>query len=292
MPLLAGGWPSRPVDWLIAEPALAYHFERPGNSLDTLTHTANLLGYTLYPIDVPGMRRESEVSAEHSEPTSTFASFLEEQDLHATLERLAESTGGKAMLNSNRESALESVTTDTRSYYWLGFTPDRRFDERQHEVRVEVKRPGLRLRHREGFQDFSRQREVTMAVESALLFGSDATPRSLPLQLGTPRRAGIGKVQIPLDLSIPVDLVTFLPTSQGWSTQLELRVAVLDEHGDTSEVPVVPVSMSMAKQPEPGTFVPFSTSLLLRKQHHEVLVSLYDPATGSMLSSRLEVDPK
>jgi len=292
MLLLSGGWPTHPVDWLVTEPALAYRYERPDSALETLVHTANLLGYTLYPIDVPGMRRDSGVSAEHSEPVSSFALFLQEQDIHSTLEQLARPTGGKALINSSREAAFETVTTDTRSYYWLGFTPDRQFDERQHAVRIEVKRPGLRLRHREGFQDFSRQREVTMAVESALLFGSEATPGSLTLQLGTARRAGIGKVEVPLEIAIPVDAVTFLPTSQGWSTQLELRVAVLGDHGETADVPVVPLSMSLAEQPKPGTFLPYSTSILLRRQHHELLVSLYDPATGAMLSSRLEVDPR
>jgi VWFA-related protein len=292
MLLLSGGWPSQPVGWLSASPSLADLLERADASLETVIHTANLLGYTLYPVDVPGMSRDFTGSAEHAQPPPSLPIFLREQDLHYTLDRLADATGGQALLNSRRETALEDVTTDTRSYYWLGFAVDRRFDEKQHPVRVEVRRKGLRLRHRDGFQDFSRAREVTMAVESALLFGSEAAQGPLQVQLGTARRAGFGKVEVPLELSIPADEVTFLPIGDGWTTRLELRLAALDDAGGTADVPVVPLSVSLPQRPEPGTLVPYSTSIRLRKQHHELLVALYDPASGALLSSRLEVDPR
>jgi VWFA-related protein len=290
MLVLSGGWPAQPAAWAIANPSFSDRFARGDELIATLVHTANLLGYTLYPVDVPGLGRDSAIAAEYAQPQSSLAFFQREQEVHYTLERLARPTGGQALINSRNVGALEAVTTDTRAYYWLGFTADRQFDGRRHEVRVKVERPGLRLRHREGFEDFSRQSEVTMAVESALLFGNGAPQRALPLQLGAARRAGVGKVEVPLELAIPVDQVTFLRVGEGWTTQLELRVGVLDAYGGTAEVPVVPVSITLPEKPEPGTFLPYSTSMKLRRQSHDMVVSLYDPATGNMLTSNLEVD--
>lgn len=292
MLLLSGGWPAQPQFWALADAPFGERIERTNDLFVGLVQTANLLGYTLYPVDVPGMGRDSAVSAELDVPRSTLVSFQREQELHSTLERLAEGTGGLALLNSRRDLALETVATDTRSYYWLGFTTDRQFDERQHEVHIEVTRPRLALRHREGFQDFSRERDATMATESALLFGGSVGAQSFPARVGAARRSGLGKVDMLLELLIPVDRVTFLQSGDRWATQLELRIAVLDEAGGTADVPVVPISLTLPERPEPGTYVPYKTSVLLRKQHHQLVVSLYDRPTGAMLSSRLEVDPK
>jgi hypothetical protein len=292
MLLLSGGWPAEPYTWAFSEPALEERIDQTGDLLETLVQTANLLGYTLYPVDVPGMGRDFSVSADLPEPLPRQVSFQREQELHWSLQALAEGTGGLALVNSRRDVALEAAVRDTRSYYWLGFTTDRKFDESQHRVRIEVSRPGLELRHREGFQDFSRQRSVTMAVESALLFGGPASEGSLPARLGAARRSGIGKVELPLELSIPVDRVTFLPIGEGWAARLELRIAVLDEAGDTADVPVIPISLVVSERPQPGSQMPYQTSVRLRRQRHEVLVSLYDRSSGEMLASRLEVDPR
>ncbi len=94
---------------------------------------------------------------------------------------LAETTGGRTFLNDQRLSVFEETVIDTRSFYWLGFTPKRSGDDKPHRVEVKVNRPGLQVRARQDFLDASRSLEVSMAVESALLFGNPAS--SLPLQV-------------------------------------------------------------------------------------------------------------
>ncbi len=57
---------------------------------------------------------------------------------------LAEKTGGRAVINDEREQALAGVAADTRSYYWLGLRLDRAADDARHDIQVEVLRPGFR----------------------------------------------------------------------------------------------------------------------------------------------------
>ena len=296
MLLLSGGWPSSSSEWaaggaLLQRPA-ARRYAEGAELVSPVVQTANLLGYTVYAVDVPGMSREFPGSADQAAPALHPGIDLREQSLHYTLALLAEPTGGKPLLNSARLAALEDVSVDTRSYYWLGFAADRQFDEREHEVRIEVTKPGLRVRHREGYRDFSRQREVTMAVESALLFGGPLTEHSFPVRVGAARRDGIGKVSVPLELDIPVDGVTFLPTAAGWTAALDLRVAVRDDVGGTAPVAVVPLSFTLAQAPAPGTFLHYATSIRMRRDHHEMLVALHDRAAGSLLATQMEIDPR
>ena len=73
---------------------------------------------------------------------------------------LAEETGGRALLAGARLTALERVIEDTRSYYWLGFTPSWQEDGGEH--RVEVLAPGARVRARGSFSDLSLEAELRM----------------------------------------------------------------------------------------------------------------------------------
>ncbi|MEM6793711.1 MAG: hypothetical protein AAF725_06990, partial [Acidobacteriota bacterium] len=167
---------------------------------------------------------------------------------------IAEQTGGRALLDGASLSALERVQADTRSYYSIGFTPRWEANDERHRIDVEV--PGVnraRVRVRESFTDLSRQTETTLRFESAQLFDLPV-PRAgaLAVSFGEPEDGGWRKVLVPLQIEVPLDRVTLLPTSEGFATRLELRVAVTDDRGDRSGIPVVPVVIQTAEQPAEG----------------------------------------
>ena len=60
----------------------------------------------------------------------TSSSSTREQEIEATLKYLAQETGGKPLLNGNRTLALSTAREDTRSFYWLGFSPSWKHDDR------------------------------------------------------------------------------------------------------------------------------------------------------------------
>ena len=297
MLLLSGGWPYMPTEYTTDERArLVVEETIPGGPrlFRPLADTANLLGYTLYPVDVPGLSAEiSDASLSGSDDPGRSASTAinREQEVQSSLTYLARETGGQALLNAGRAHALERATGDTRSYYWLGFTPQRQRDDNRYEVEVDVLRPGLRARFRQGYQDYSRQREVTMTVESALLFGNPPSARPLAVQFGRPTRAGMSTVRLPLTLRIPADAITLVPVGGEHRAELELRVAALDDKGRTSDIPVVPITISAKQPPGRDQFFTYSTSLELRKQRHQLVVAVYDRASGTLLSTTAEVAP-
>ncbi len=214
-----------------------------------------------------------------------------EQAVEGPLIALAKETGGQAMINSFRATALPRTLEGTSSYYWLGYTPTWARDDKEHKVRVQVLRPDVKTRSRRSFRDLSRQSEVTMMVESNLLFDTDLRGYSMAATLGEAKPKRGKKVELPLSLEIPMDQLLMLPVAGGFEANLELRIAVLDEKGNRSEIPVIPVTLGGKNKPREGAYATYDTTLVLRAIQQQLAVVLYDVAGESMLSTSVDFDP-
>lgn len=294
MLLLSGGWPYAPADFAINDP------NRPVSERDVpegeklfapLSDTANLLGYTVYPVDVPGLESSITDASQEGPAPATSALNLRENQLHDSLDFIARQTGGTALLNGNALHAIEKATSDTRSFYWLGFTPNRQGDDIRHRIKVESVRPGLTVRFRDSFKDLSKSTEVSLMVESALFFGNPPGSESMPVQVGAIKPEGKREIGVPLTLAIPIDAITLLPIDGKYRAQLELRAAAVDEKGYRSDVPVTPLAVTTAKAPQAGGFLRYDTTLRLRKIRQKLVLSIFDPASGRLLAAQVEITP-
>ncbi len=298
MLLLAGGWPVF-THWGDRDV-----FDRQDNErriLAPLVDTANRLGYTLYPVDVEGGTHGRAGSPAEQERERLF-----EDSLHY----LAEETGGRAILAGAKLTAFSRVIEDTRSYYWLGFTPTWQGDGGEHRLEVDVgagtgdapvRVRGLKARTRRGFSDLSRRSEVSMWIESAHLFDTPL-PDSIELtvEIGEPLPAGLGKILLPVSLSVPLDQATVRPRApfegqepgaHGFVAGLELRVAATDTDGSSADLPVSMVEIGTDGPPRPGQIGVYETRLKLRRKPHRLLITLHDPLTGKVWARRVDFEP-
>jgi VWFA-related protein len=171
MLLLSGGWPMEDIPSRYAFGRRRPSMPNAGEEMfRPLVDAANLLGYTLYPVDMPGMTSGAgpDVTAEAPMPAG-FISSGGEQAAEYTLNYLAEATGGKASINSNRLAALERMAADTGTYYWLGFTPDWKADNQRHRIELKPRKRGLRVRTRDGFTDVSCESQVVRNEDGNLV---------------------------------------------------------------------------------------------------------------------------
>ena len=324
MLLLAQGWrtPSALLENRFRRPADLSRL-RVDDLYGPLVHSANLVGYTLYPVDVPGFRPSFASIAGADVPGyrfyrrfhwshnlydeyltargagrlypdgTLFQSNTGEWADHSVLEFLARETGGLPMINRRRDVAFSTTAADTRSFYWLGFTPPRDEDDELHKIDVRLAgRSDLRVRSRKHYLDMSKSAEVTMLVEGALLFGGSPGTESLEIVLGSPQKARFRKIQVPMKVVIPLDDITLLPMGGLWMNELELRVTVINESGDRSETPVQTIRIAGPAEPEPGQHFVYDTGLLLRKREHRFVAAVYDPVSGAILSSSGAVGPQ
>jgi VWFA-related protein len=292
MLLLAGGWPFSALDYAIDNPnrpVLEREVPTGQEIMEPLVDTANRLGYTIYPVDVPGIEGVT-VDAGRAGPVRTGFN-LREQEHEATLLYTAEQTGGKALLNSLSEQAMQIAAGDTRSYYWLGFTPAWQGNDKRHKVALQVLTKGLQVRTRSGFLDLSRKAENSLIVESAMLFGNSPDVVPIAIKLGEPVASGRREMEVPVSLAIPVDAITFVPVNGKQTAELELRVAALDSSGNRAPVPVVPVTLTANEAPKPGNFVRYDTRVKLKKLPHHLTLAVFDPLSGKILTAQADVKP-
>jgi VWFA-related protein len=315
--LLSGGWPFSVQSYTAGGSVIPTKELPEGEEIyRPLASTANLLGYTLYPVDVPGVQSPAaDVNAlpppgadqpdgsQHAAfnavaggagPANSGALLggfgnVAEHEIEGSLKYLAQETGGTPVLNSNRALALSMAREDTRSFYWLGFSPSWKHDDKGHRIQLETRRKDLQVRTRDNFLDLSRKAEVTMAVESALLFGNPPGTLRMPLRVGEIVRSQRGEIEIPVTLGLPVDLMTVVPNGNKFTAQLELRFAASDAEGNTAEIPVVPVTLTSDHQPTPGKVVKYETRVKLRGKADHMVVAAYDPLSGKIATAETDV---
>ncbi|HEY9423052.1 MAG TPA: hypothetical protein VIW92_16690, partial [Thermoanaerobaculia bacterium] len=146
------------------------------------------------------------------------------------------------------------------------------------------------VRSRAGFLDLSRKAEVSMKVESALLFGNLPGAFPLPMRIGAVQRSKKG-TEVPITLGLPVDLMTVVPVNGKYAAQLELRFIASDAEGNSSEIPVIPIGLASDKPPTPGKMVKYETKLLLRRgKADHLVVAVYDPLSGKIATAEAKLE--
>ncbi len=238
--------------------------------------TANLLGYTLYTVEVPGVLALSswnDVTAtgptSHDFITSSFG-----RSLHENLEVMARQTGGKAILNSAWQDAFERVATDTSSYYWLGFTPQWQADGSRHKISLEVRRAGLAVRTRSGFSDLSRETEAQVQAESLLLYGLPRDEHPLGVTAGVLRRVSFLRRELPVTVEVPADALSPQVAEGSWTMVGTLSIAILDRSGDDPHWRTQPVRLKSKGIPPAGATTSVQTVLNLPLSTRKVVFAV------------------
>jgi VWFA-related protein len=233
-----------------------------------LVEAANRLGYTIYPVDVAQSDMRS-VSA---------------------LGALAGRTGGRIVVSA-RMDAFREVVADTGSYYWLGFTPAWKADDHGHRVVVEPRRKDLKVRSRGGFSDLSKKTETAMKAESVLLFGGAEEERRLIVQLGEPRRARRGEMEIPVTLGVPVESLALVPKGSGYVAETPLAVVAMDEKGGRADLPSSKLQVVLKAPPKAGTYARFQTAVHVRDLGQRLVFSVQDPVDGKAIWGAVDYKP-
>jgi hypothetical protein len=98
-------------------------------------------------------------------------------------------------------------------------------------------------------------------------------------------------MRVPIRFELPVSEVTFLEAGGVRVADLELRVAAVDEYGGRSDVPVLPVRLTLPAEPAPAGVAAHETTLELRRTGNRLAVAVYDPLSGTIWSATADVRP-
>ena len=299
MLLLAGAWPLSPAEFAAAGGALPEALEEAyANGVlgyeelyGPLIDTANLLGYTLYPVDVAGIAGRID-----PETPIGFAAWSRRPELlrsrrkpprrHAFLaERraAAPSSTTSASWRSPVSPPIRAPTTGSD----CGSTAPPTTRGTTSASRCCGRSGG---RAREGFVDPSRETEMTLMSESALLFGTPASALAAQLKFEPPERAGRGQMKLRLEIGFPLDRSRSRRTAIGVP-----RTSRCAWWRWTTKAPAPPPGSRPAHRAragaEPGAVHWHAVELTLERRWHRIVAGIFDPASGKIYSSSAEIAP-
>jgi VWFA-related protein len=129
----------------------------------------------VYPIDPRAMDAQAKYG-----PDSHVARMQTQE--HLVMESIADSTGGKAIYNTNDLSAAAQQSIEAGSnYYTIDYVPtNQRMDTRLHTISVQVDKPGLDLLYRHGYHANPPNETTTgQTVQKATALQSAMMPGTL-----------------------------------------------------------------------------------------------------------------
>ena len=192
--------------------AFAYRGRSATAEISRATRSLNDANVALYAIDARGL-----IAAFASQGRVTVPTLSMVQTNQDILQSVSEQTGGRAFVNTNDiKGAIRRAIDDARMTYVLGYYPtDDRWNGRFHRIVVKVNRPGLEVRHREGY--------FAVATEQ---------------QAGSQRRASLNAAVLsPIDASalrmtVRVDPVAGNPSEYRLTVRVQPGAIGLERHGD------------------------------------------------------------
>lgn len=196
--------------------AFDYRGRTRTTEISRATRALNDANVAIYTVDARGLI--GAFSSPASAPIQSFAKLSSvTTDQEDILRSVAEQTGARSFLNTNDiNGAVRRAVDDSRLTYVLGYYPSNdRSDGRFHQVRVKVNRPGLEVRHREGYYAVPTQKQAHAQRSGALLTA----------------------VQSPLDASglaftVRIDPTGTKPSEARLTLRLNPGSIALDQRGD------------------------------------------------------------
>ncbi len=256
---------------------------------------ANAHRVSFYTLQAAGLRGPPSAAAAGRTRTATVgAEYMARHNAQDTLFLLADETGGRTLGNTNDFTpGLERMAADLASYYHLGYRPRSPADGNTHRIRIEVDRPGTRLRYRKSYRSKTAHEQIADRLLSCLLHDVGANPLKIRADLrpGTP--IDDERVKVSLRLQVPLGSLTLLPMPPLHVGMITVFVVVRDDQGLLSGVrqstAPVRVSSGRIEADKDADFV-YEIELLMRRGEHMVAAAVRDEMAGMTSYQRQELE--
>ncbi len=196
-------------------------------------------GVVLYIVDSKGLRPPEDLQANYIRPRSAVDGNFERQseaeknsaDPLPAMRKMAGITGGRYLFNTNDLTlGFQQVAADLRGSYTLGFYAPEEPDDKWHKLKVQVKRSGVDVRHRDGYQ-FSAGPPKTLAWTDETWSAAFSNPvGSSAIALAAALEPAPGGERR-LKLTIGVDGIEFRSERGNALADLQVAVGELDAQG-------------------------------------------------------------
>ncbi|MEM1179414.1 MAG: VWA domain-containing protein [Acidobacteriota bacterium] len=255
---------------------------------------ANRAGVTIYAIDAEGGHGAKLRSALTEQGSTSESVSVVEENFRAPLEFTTQATGGKLLRSSGTlAEQIDDLLDDFDTYYSLGFTaPDGWEPGVEYDIKVKVKKRGLRARHREKFRvPLAGEREASATV-TALMYETVDNPLGIKATPGSEAPREDGTAALPILLEIPVGQLDLVPQGDTHAVSVTLFVSIRDKDGNPGPVQRVPFHLNIPAdkvEEAKGQSAHYSLPLVLRPGDRQVAIGVRDDVNGRLSTLRLDV---
>jgi VWFA-related protein len=257
---------------------------------DRITRAANANQVTFYTVDARGGAGERLFGADSDSVSiagggRVALEAMRTINMQEPLIEMAAATGGASILNTfELADAFYRTGVDFDNFYSLGFRSPAQGDGGFHDIQVRVKRPGMKVRHRQGFIDKPQEERVADRTLSSLIFKMESNPLGIDVDFGRPERQGRRAYEVPVLVRIPFRDITLLPNGRMQEGRLRIYLVVEDEKGGVSELHEFPYPVQVPADQIAevrGKDIGFGRVLRLAPGTPRVAVGVWDELSGT-----------
>jgi VWFA-related protein len=205
---------------------------------------ANSSGVTLYPIDLGGKFSDTAFADASDNPAVTTSPNAITPTASNTVNTIAAETGGVALYGStNWKLAFDTIASDLRTYYSLGYRSDGKKVDELRKVEVRLKgRERYAVRMRRSVIEPSPSSEIEDAVSAYLFRDVAANDLAIRVIAGAAVPVDRQTITVPVTITIPTEKLTLMPDGADLTGSLSVFAALLRRDGAVSKVARQPQS--------------------------------------------------
>ena len=248
--------------------------------IQSIAKTANANNITLYTLHAGGLAAGSDNSAENQQPVSSNVTQAALSNSTDSLNLMADMTGGLAAVGTNNfAEAFRRINRDLDSYYSIGYRSGTERVDRERQVQVRAKNKNYIVRSRRSFVEKSVATEMSDRVIANLFYPTSSNDLKIVVRTGLPVAVERDRFRVPLEVQIPMDNLSFLPTGEIFAGGFSVYVVVSNKDGDMSDVAhqVHPMRLTQEEMPKSkGKYYTYSVELLMEKGRNRISVGVVD----------------
>lgn len=232
--------------------------------------------------------------------TRNLGSWLE-QNRKSTMILAATATGGDALFESNVGKAVDEVNKALGHHYLVAYVADHAGDGKAYSIKVRIPdHPEYRVDYRTGYVDQSAAVRSGQRLRSAMLFGADANPLGIRIDIGDSESrfrlgaAGSKRIKVPLHVKIPYGRLEMIERGDLYWSKVWISLFAEDAEGNQSalashEQPIT-VEADRYQQAVVKGYFSYHTTVEIEGGGQRVFVGVQEELSGRTSIMPIEFD--
>ncbi len=232
--------------------------------------------------------------------TRNLGSWLE-QNRKSTMILATTATGGDALFESNVGAAVDEVNKTLGHHYLVAYVADHAGDGKAYSIKVGIPgHPEYRVNYRTGYVDQSAAVRSGQRMRSAMLFGADANPLGIRVDIGDSESrfrlgaAGSKRIKVPLHVKIPYGRLEMIDRGDLYWSKVWISLFAEDAEGNQSalashEQPIT-VDADRYQQAVVKGYFSYHTTVEIEGGGQKVFVGVQEELSGRTSIMPIEFD--